>query len=121
MTAWPSPSLHSTVPHLRLLHPLRVLLPWIALVPATASLAIQIPDVEIRDGAAVRGGLVDGPVEERIFKSLKGVSIAEPDPLAEFQGHRAVYHDDLHDYSTNEPTLDGTAGAILMWAAETAE
>ena len=35
----------------------------------------------------VRGGLVDGPVYERIFKSLKGVAITEPDPLAAFQGH----------------------------------
>ena len=63
----------------------------------------------------VRGGLVDGPVYERIFKSLKGVTITEPDPLAAFQG-AAVYHDDVHDYSTNEPTMDGTASAILMFA-----
>jgi hypothetical protein len=62
----------------------------------------------------VRGGLVDGPVYERIFKSLKGVTIAEPDPLAAFQG-AAVYHDDWHDYSSNEPTMDGTASAILMF------
>ena len=62
----------------------------------------------------VIGGLVDGPVYERIFKSLKGVSIREPDPLAAFQGP-AVYHDDFHDYSSNEPTTDGTASAILMW------
>ncbi len=62
----------------------------------------------------VRGGLVDGPVYERIFKSLKGVTIREPDPLAEFQGP-AVYHDDFHDYSSNEPTMDGTASAILMF------
>ena len=62
----------------------------------------------------VRGGLVDGPVYERIFKSLKGVSIREPDPLAAFQG-AAVYHDDWHDYSSNEPTMDGTASAILMF------
>ena len=34
----------------------------------------------------VRGGLVDGPVYERIFKSLKGVSITEPDPFGPFQG-----------------------------------
>jgi endoglucanase len=67
-------------------------------------------------GRSVRGGLVDGPVYERIFKSLKGVSITEPDPLAEFQDSRAVYHDDLFDYATNEPTMDGTASAILMWA-----
>jgi hypothetical protein len=63
----------------------------------------------------VRGGLVDGPVYERIFKSLKGVSISEPDPFASFQG-QAVYHDDVKDYSTNEPTMDGTASAILMFA-----
>ena len=63
----------------------------------------------------VRGGLVDGPVYERIFKSLKGVAITEPDPLAAFQGE-AVYHDDVGDYSTNEPTMDGTASAILMFA-----
>jgi hypothetical protein len=44
-------------------------------------------------GRIARGGLVDGPVYERIFKSLKGVAITEPDPLAAFQGP-AVYHDD---------------------------
>lgn len=63
----------------------------------------------------VRGGLVDGPVYERIFKSLKGVSITQPDPFAPFQGE-AVYHDDVKDYATNEPTMDGTASAILMFA-----
>jgi hypothetical protein len=63
----------------------------------------------------VRGALVDGPVYERIFKSLKGVTITLPDPLAAFQGP-AVYHDDYHDYASNEPTMDGTASAILMFA-----
>jgi peptidoglycan/xylan/chitin deacetylase (PgdA/CDA1 family) len=67
-------------------------------------------------GRALRGGLVDGPVYEQIFKSLKGVSITEPDPLADFQDPRAVYHDDFQDYASNEPTMDGTASAILMWA-----
>ena len=62
----------------------------------------------------VRGGLVDGPVYDRIFKSLKGVTITEPDPLAAFQG-AAVFHDDVKDYSTDEPTMDGTASAILMF------
>lgn len=64
----------------------------------------------------VVGGLVDGPVYRRIFASLKGVTITEPDPLAAFQDERAVYHDDVKDYSTNEPTMDGTASAVLMWA-----
>ena len=62
-----------------------------------------------------RGGLVDGPVYERVFRGLRGVSIKQPDPLAAFQDPRAVYHDDSGDYSTNEPTMDGTASAILMF------
>ena len=68
-------------------------------------------------GRSVRGALVDGPVYDRIFKSLKGVTISQPDPLAPFQG-MAVYHDDLHDYSSNEPTMDGSAAAILMFVLE---
>jgi len=63
----------------------------------------------------VRGGLVDGPVYRKVFQSLRGVSIREPDPLAAFQDERAVYHDDINDYSTNEPTMDGTASAILLF------
>jgi endoglucanase len=63
----------------------------------------------------VRGGLVDGPVYERVFQSLQGVTITQPDPLADFQGP-AVYHDDVQDYSSNEPTMDGTASAILMFS-----
>jgi endoglucanase len=64
----------------------------------------------------VRGGLVDGPVYRKVFSTLKGVTITEPDPFALFQDERAVYHDDISDYSTNEPTMDGTASAILLWA-----
>lgn len=63
----------------------------------------------------VVGGLVDGPVYRDVFETLKGVRLSRPDPLARFQGE-AVYHDDLADYSTNEPTLDGTAAAILLFA-----
>src|SRR5262249_22057770 len=37
-------------------------------------------------------------------------------PPAPFQDDRAVYHDDIGDYSTNEPTMDGTASAIFLWA-----
>jgi hypothetical protein len=66
-------------------------------------------------GRAVKGGLVDGPVYARIFESLKGVGLSGADPLAAFQGE-AVYHDDVMDYSTNEPTMDGTASAVLLAA-----
>jgi hypothetical protein len=69
----------------------------------------------------VPGGLVDGPVYGTIFRSLSGLSLAEPDEFAPVQNEFVVYHDDIGDYSTNEPTMDGTAGAILMmvhWADE---
>ncbi len=32
------------------------------------------------------------------------------------QPRDVVYHDDVGDYSTNEPTMDGTADAILVMA-----
>jgi hypothetical protein len=67
-------------------------------------------------GRTIRGGLVDGPVYRKVFETLKGVTITQPDPLEPFQDDRAVYHDDVNDYSTNEPTMDGTASAILLWA-----
>lgn len=64
----------------------------------------------------VPGGLVDGPVYASIFNNLKGLQLNEPDEFQAFQNNHVVYHDDIGDYSTNEPTMDGTAGAILMMA-----
>ncbi|MEO5893541.1 MAG: glycoside hydrolase family 9 protein [Ferruginibacter sp.] len=57
----------------------------------------------------INGGLVDGPVYTSIFKNLIGIQLQEADEYSEFQSGLAVYHDDYGDYSTNEPTMDGTA------------
>ncbi|WP_373522190.1 glycoside hydrolase family 9 protein [Aquiflexum sp.] len=65
-------------------------------------------------GMDVPGGLVDGPVYTSIYNNLLGLTLLKPDKFAAFQNERVVYHDDVGDYSTNEPTMDGTAGAILM-------
>ncbi len=65
----------------------------------------------------IDGGLVDGPVYGSIFNNLIGITLAEPDEYAEFQSILAVYHDDYGDYSTNEPTMDGTAVLIYLLAA----
>ena len=65
-------------------------------------------------GSEVAGGLVDGPVYATIFNSLKGITLSDEDEFAEFQNNYVVYHDDISDYSTNEPTMDGTAGSIIM-------
>ncbi len=64
----------------------------------------------------VPGGLVDGPVLLSVYSSLRGIALYSPDEFAEFQNDYVVYHDDIGDYSTNEPTMDGTAGAILWMA-----
>lgn len=64
----------------------------------------------------VPGGLVDGPVYARVYDSLLGLHLENEDEFAHFQNKHVVYHDDIGDYSTNEPTMDGTAGAIYMMA-----
>lgn len=63
------------------------------------------------------GGLVDGPVYGSIFGNLIGIQLAEADEFAPFQSKLAVYHDDIGDYSTNEPTMDGTASLVYLLAA----
>ena len=55
------------------------------------------------------GGLVDGPVYATIYNNLRGIHLLKEDSYKEFQDGLAVYHDDIGDYSTNEPTMDGTA------------
>ena len=65
----------------------------------------------------IDGGLVDGPVYTSIYKNLIGIQLTKPDDYAEFQSDLAVYHDDYGDYSTNEPTMDGTASLVYLLAA----
>jgi peptidoglycan/xylan/chitin deacetylase (PgdA/CDA1 family) len=69
----------------------------------------------------VDGGLVDGPVYGSIYKNLIGIKLYQPDEYAAFQSDLAVYHDDYGDYSTNEPTMDGTASLIYLLAAKESE
>jgi len=68
----------------------------------------------------IDGGLVDGPVYTSIYKNLIGIKLYEPDEYETFQSDLAVYHDDYGDYSTNEPTMDGTASLIYLLAAKEA-
>ncbi|HET6722289.1 MAG TPA: glycoside hydrolase family 9 protein, partial [Chitinophagaceae bacterium] len=68
----------------------------------------------------IDGGLVDGPVYTSIYKNLIGIKLYQPDEYEEFQSGLAVYHDDYGDYSTNEPTMDGTASLIYLLAAKEA-
>ena len=65
----------------------------------------------------IDGGLVDGPVYGSIYNSLIGIKLTKPDAYARFQSDLVVYHDDYGDYSTNEPTMDGTASLVYLTAA----
>jgi hypothetical protein len=66
---------------------------------------------------SITGGLLDGPVYRSIYSNLKGIHLAQPDEFAELNTGRMVYHDDMGDYSTNEPIMDGTASLAWLLAA----
>lgn len=65
-------------------------------------------------GIRVTGGLVDGPIYASKFNSLWGVHLERPDRYLPYQNDIVVYHDDNADYSTNEPTMDGTASTTYF-------
>jgi endoglucanase len=66
---------------------------------------------------AVTGGLVDGPVYRSIYGNLRGIALRHDDAYSRFNTGFIVYHDDLGDYSTNEPIMDGTANLVFLMAA----
>lgn len=72
-------------------------------------------------GRQIPGGLVDGPVYSTIFNGLAGVHLKNGDVYAPFQNDISVYHDDDADYSTNEPTMDGTASLSYLLSSLEAE
>ncbi|MEO8572664.1 MAG: glycoside hydrolase family 9 protein [Pyrinomonadaceae bacterium] len=86
-------------------------------IPATGESPedTHLPTVQLLK-KQVRGGLVDGPIAMSTYKGLLGLRLGQPDEFAEFQTDRVLYHDDVGDYATNEPTMDGTADAILLMA-----
>jgi endoglucanase len=64
-----------------------------------------------------RGGMLDGPVYASIYKNLLHVRLVHTDEYAPFNTSFVVYHDDLGDYSTNEPIMDGTANLTYLLSA----
>ncbi len=77
--------------------------------------------ITLIQGETTHGGLVDGPVYRHIFEGLRGVVLRNKDAYAPFQHGQVVYHDDLGDYSTNEPTMDGTASLSFYLSTMQAE
>jgi endoglucanase len=67
--------------------------------------------------AVLRGGLLDGPVYRSIYANLRGIRLINADEYAAFNTGFIVFHDDLGDYSTNEPIMDGTASMVYLLAS----
>jgi endoglucanase len=72
--------------------------------------------VYVKTGKVVPGGLIDGPLYKKIHVKQLGLELTKPDEFAHLQNDYVVYHDDIGDYATNEPTMDGTADAIFFLA-----
>jgi len=62
----------------------------------------------------IKGSLVDGPLWSTIHDKMLGITLSEPDEYAHLQPQHIRYTDDWADYSTNEPTLDGSAELLLI-------
>ena len=63
---------------------------------------------------SVKGSLVDGPIWTSIHENMLGIELSEPDEYAHLQPPHVKYMDDWMDYSTNEPTLDGSAELLMI-------
>jgi hypothetical protein len=99
---------------------------WLlGLNPWSSSMITEIPehadtprDVHmpfwIIDKEPVKGSLVDGPLWSSIHDVMLGIELSEPDEYAHLQPPHIKYWDDYKDYSTNEPTLDGSAELLLI-------
>ena len=63
---------------------------------------------------SIKGSLVDGPIWSSIHDKMLGIKLSEPDEYGHLQPPHIKYWDDWADYSTNEPTLDGSAELLLI-------
>ena len=94
--------------------------PWgVSMVIGLGTTFARTPHSVVADklGLQLTGGLVDGPVYRSIFQNLRGIRLLGADEYAPFNTGFIVYHDDLGDYSTNEPIMDGTANLAYVLAA----
>jgi len=65
-------------------------------------------------GQPIKGSLVDGPLWTSIHDNMLAITLSEPDEYAHLQPPHIKYWDDWADYSTNEPTLDGSAELLMI-------
>lgn len=93
--------------------------PWgtsmITGIPANGDypLDVHMPFWRIKK-EVIKGSLVDGPIWSSIHEGMLHITRSEPDEYKSFQPSHITYWDDWADYSTNEPTMDGSADLLLL-------
>jgi endoglucanase len=55
----------------------------------------------------------EGPVRRATFEGER-ITLSGPDEYSAFQSDEAVYHDDVADYVTNEPTITANAAGVAL-------
>ncbi|HED65159.1 MAG TPA: hypothetical protein ENJ09_06335 [Planctomycetes bacterium] len=76
----------------------------------------QVADPALNPGVPeLLGFWNEGPTQSAIYLA-EGITLDRPDAFAPFQSAFAVYHDDLQDYVTNEPTVIANAVGIAFAA-----
>lgn len=87
-------------------------------IPADGEYPLDVhTSVYAKTGRVAPGGLVDGPIYKKVHDKQLGLALSQPDEFAHLQNSYVIYQDDIGDYATNEPTMDGTADAVYWLAA----
>ncbi|MEP7356916.1 MAG: glycoside hydrolase family 9 protein [Anaerolineales bacterium] len=72
----------------------------------------QVADL---NGVELVGFWDEGPVDPSVFAG-QNITLSGPDRYAAFQSDQAIYHDDVADYVSNEPTISANAAGIALMA-----
>ena len=92
--------------------------PWgLTFVNSIGSYWPRRPHHQVADltGSELVGFWNEGPVPLADFIE-QGITLRDDDALAAFQTDAAVYHDDVEDYVTNEPTIVMNAAGLALAA-----
>ncbi len=90
--------------------------PWgVCFVSGAGTTWPKTPHHQIADitGTELIGFWNEGPVRRATFEGQR-ITLSGTDEYAAFQTDDAVYHDDVADYVTNEPTITANAAGIAL-------
>ena len=75
------------------------------------------PHSQVSDltGNDIFGTCIEGPMARSTWEGM-GIALKEADEYAAFQSGTAVYHDDVNDWATNEPTIWQASLTLAMLA-----